>query len=200
MKVLKYGNTNTFYIEGTNGGMLIDTDYAGTISNFFKAIKQEKIDIADIQYMLATHYHPDHIGIMGELQKLGVKLVVVDVQFDYIHASDEVFIQDKNLYYRIIDDEKVRIVSIEESREYLHKMGFEGEIIHTPSHSADSISLILDDGSCFVGDLEPRDNLASYDDESLIVDGREAERIKAIKADWKLVESYNPKKIYYGHR
>ena len=36
---LKYGNTNTFLIRGTSGNLLIDTDY-----------------------VLATHYHPDHIS------------------------------------------------------------------------------------------------------------------------------------------
>jgi len=30
MKKLRYGNTNTFFLEGSNGGLLIDTDYAGT--------------------------------------------------------------------------------------------------------------------------------------------------------------------------
>ena len=29
MKKLRYGNTNTFYIDGNNGGLLVDTDYAG---------------------------------------------------------------------------------------------------------------------------------------------------------------------------
>ena len=31
---LKYGNTNTFFISGKDGGLLVDTDYAGTISSF----------------------------------------------------------------------------------------------------------------------------------------------------------------------
>lgn len=46
------------------------------------------------------------------------------------------------------------IVSTNESRPFLKKLGIEGEIIRTVSHSADSVSLILDDGNCFVGDLE----------------------------------------------
>ncbi len=69
MKKLRYGNTNTFYIVGVKGGLLIDTDYAGTLPQFFKAIKTACIGINDISYMLATHYPPDHIGIVSELQK-----------------------------------------------------------------------------------------------------------------------------------
>lgn len=30
---LKYGNTNTFFVRGTDGNLLIDTDYAGTLPN-----------------------------------------------------------------------------------------------------------------------------------------------------------------------
>ena len=36
---LKYGNTNTFYVPGKSGGLLIDTDYAGTLQAFFRALK-----------------------------------------------------------------------------------------------------------------------------------------------------------------
>ena len=32
--VLRYGNTNTYCLSGENGGLLIDTDYAGTMGVF----------------------------------------------------------------------------------------------------------------------------------------------------------------------
>ena len=51
----------------------------------------------------------------------------------------------------------------------------------------DSISLILDNGICFVGDLETIEYLDAYDGNS------------KLKSDWNLVMSYNPKKIYYAH-
>jgi len=49
--------------------------------------------------------------------------------------------------------------SVRESRDLLSCMGIHGRIVHTPSHSEDSISLVLDDGNCFVGDLEPLEYL-----------------------------------------
>ena len=52
---LKYGNTNTYFIDG----LLIDTDYAGTLPAFFREIKKNGIAVSDIKYILATHYHPD---------------------------------------------------------------------------------------------------------------------------------------------
>lgn len=61
------------------------------------------------------------------------------------------------------------------------------EIVSTPSHSEDSISLILNNGTCFGGDLEPIEYFEAY-----------TQNVK-LKKDWQLVMSYNPKIIYYAH-
>lgn len=72
MQNLKYGNTNTYFING----LLFDTDMPGTMPQFFKVIKQNDIPFDGIQYVLASHYHPDHIGLISELMGMGIKLVV----------------------------------------------------------------------------------------------------------------------------
>ena len=184
---LKYGNTNTFFIRGMRGNLLVDTDYAGTLPAFYKAIKEHEIKISDITYVLATHYHPDHIGLVSELIRLGVKLLVIDAQCPYIHFADTIFGRDKSLAYEPISTDHATIISTEESRAFLKSLGIDGEIVRTTSHSADSISLILDDGECFVGDLEPIEYLAAYD------------RNDVLKYDWELIMRYAPKTIYYAH-
>ena len=155
---LKYGNTNTFFVKGTQGSLLIDTGYAGTMPAFYKAIKNAGIKMSDIKYVLATHYHPDHMGLIGQLAMQGAKLLLVDLQKSSVHFSDRIFEKDK-LPFRVINDADSTIISCEESRKFLSSIGLSGEIVHTPSHSEDSISLILDNGSCFVGDLEPSEYL-----------------------------------------
>ncbi|WP_027438423.1 MBL fold metallo-hydrolase [Lachnospira multipara] len=184
---LRYGNTNTFYIAGAKGGLLIDTDYAGTLPQFFKAIKTACIDISDISYMLATHYHPDHIGIVSELQKLGVTLLIVDVQHSSVHFADDIFFRDKRLNYKPIDENVAKVISCAESRSFLCSIGISGEIIYTPSHSEDSVSIILDDGNCIVGDLEPVEYLAAYNHNP------------RLKSDWEQIMSYHPKRILSAH-
>ena len=184
---LKYGNTNTFLIRGKSGYLLVDTDYAGTLPAFYGAIKQYNIKVSDISYMLATHYHPDHIGLVSELMKQGVKLLVIDTQCSNIHYSDGIFSRDKRFNYDPIDEKDAIVISCKESRIFLKDLGISGEILSTMSHSKDSISLVLDDGICIVGDLEPIEYLGAYE-----------ENIK-LKADWEFVMSYNPKLIYYAH-
>ena len=184
---LRYGNTNTFYIPGSDGGLLVDTDWAGTLPLFFKAIKTAGIEMKAITTLLVTHYHPDHMGLADELQRLGVKLLVVDVQRLFVHASDEIFARDKHLSYRAVDESAATVISCAESRDVLKGLGIDGEILHTPSHSEDSVSLALDDGSCLVGDLEPLAYLAGYEENP------------ALKSDWEQLMRRRPKRILYAH-
>ena len=122
---LKYGNTNTFFIHGDNAGLLFDTDYAGTLSAFYKAIKQNCIAVKDIGYILASHYHPDHMGLISELMKQSVKLLVVDVQKGFLHYSDGIFARD-GFSYSPINELSATVISCEESRALLSCMGIHG--------------------------------------------------------------------------
>ena len=184
---LRYGNTNTFYIPGAGGGLLVDTDWAGTLPLFFKAIKGAGIEIKAITTLLITHYHPDHMGLAGELQQRGVKLLLADVQRPFAHAPDGIFARDRRLSYRPVDENAAAGFSCAESRALLKTLGIDGEILPTPSHSEDSVSLSLDDGSCLVGDLEPLAYLAGYNDNP------------ALKSDWEQIMDRHPKRILYAH-
>ena len=183
---LKYGNTNTFYIRGESCGLLIDTDYAGTLPAFYRALKAAGLGLRDISYILATHYHPDHMGLVSELMKQGARLLLADVQKESVHFSDRIFARD-HLPAEPIREEEAVLISCAESRDFLAGLGISGEIISTPSHSPDSISLILDSGDAFVGDLEPLDYLPAYDENA------------ALKRDWEQVLAHHPRRLFYAH-
>lgn len=183
IRLLKYGNTNCYYIKGENGSLLIDTDIVGTLQAFYKKIKES--DIKSIDYLLITHFHPDHMGIAQNIIDMGTKLLLIDIQESYIHNSDKIFQRYKNIEFKPINTEPV-IISCEESREFLKGLGINGEIIYTPGHSDDSISLILDNGSVFAGDLYDLNSAAEFNDEK-------------IDSSWNKILSYNISKIYYGH-
>lgn len=180
---LKYGNTTTYFING----LLIDTDMPGTLDLLFKELKRNNLQLCSIKYVLATHYHPDHMGLVSELISLGVKLLLIDCQKDYVNFSDQIFARQENLNYQPIETNDAIMISCSESRKFLAGLGIDGEIIQTQSHSADGIALITDDGNCFVGDLEPQSYAEGYEDNN------------QLKKDWEKIMEYNPKKIYFAH-
>ena len=106
VSILRYGNTNTYFIEGTDGGILVDTDWAGTLPGFYRALKANQLCVKDIRYVFATHYHPDHMGLISELMRQGVQLLLFDVQIELVHFSDQIFAKDKRLHYEPIAYEK----------------------------------------------------------------------------------------------
>lgn len=184
---LRYGNTNTFLVPCSSGYLLVDTDYAGALPAFYMALKTAGVQVKDIAYVLATHYHPDHMGLIPELMKQGVRLLLMDTQGNDVHGSDQIFAREKHLRFIPIDDSDAEVVSCRKSRAFLAGIGIAGEIISTPSHSRDSVSLVLDDGDCLVGDLEPMEYLSAYQENP------------ALKKDWDAVLSFRPKRILYSH-
>lgn len=184
MKILRYGSTNTCFLEG---GLLIDTDCAGKIQGFYRALKTQNLQLCDIRYVLATHYHPDHMGLIGTLMQQGVRLLLTEKQLCHVHDADYIYAREKCTGFVPVDESSADIISCADSRAFLRTLGIDGEIISTPSHSPDSISVILDSGICIVGDLEPLSYLAAYEDNA------------ALQADWDRIRSFSPRRIIYAH-
>lgn len=180
---LKYGNTNTYLINL----LLFDAGMFGTIAAFYKCLKHNNIQLHDIKYVLCSHYHPDHMGLVSELMKEGIKLLLLENQKAYIHFSDKIFEKQFGQKYNPIDEKNAVIISAQDSRSFLKKLGINGQIITTSSHSEDGIALILDDGQFFVGDLEPVEFIEGYENNDVL------------KTDWENIRKLEPAIIYYGH-
>ena len=184
---IRYGNTNTFLIKGTKSSILIDTDYAGTLPAFYKAIKELGIKVSDINYVLATHYHPDHIGLVSELMDQGVKLILMESQVNSVHYSDTIFAKEPHLNYKPIDESMAMILKFDDAHSFLDSLGISGNIGSTKSHSEDSIYVALSDGTFILGDLEPLGYLDAYQDNL------------ALKEDWEQILRQKPRLFLYAH-
>ncbi len=111
------------------------------------------IQLAGIPYQLVTHYHPDHAGLAEELKRLGVRLIVIDTQLAGIPLL-RTYVKPEDNYTDIQLAGNI-LLTVAESRAFLADIGIQGEIISTPGHSHDSVTLILDEGAAFTGDLTP---------------------------------------------
>ena len=183
---LNYSNTNTYWIEGSKGTLLFDTGWAGTFKSFCSALREHGKVLQDIDYILLSHFHPDHVGIAQDIADKGPVITIVSQQKNFVHAADGVFAKVKGLKFTPIVDDRLNVITTEQSRGFLQSLGIEGEIIYTPGHSDDGISLKLDDGRIFVGDLNPLYELELHK-------GTEIER------SWNKLLAFKPSMIYYGH-
>jgi endoribonuclease LACTB2 len=179
-----YDSTNYYLIESNSGKLLVDCGWPGTLPKFSAELRRKGISLNEIKYLLLTHFHPDHAGLTQELKELGTKLLLLESQIDFIAPLSKLF-KKKTLPYVEISQGDNLILKFDESRKFLANLGINGEIISTPGHSDDSITLILDEGFAFTGDLQPRFML------------REEDRISL--ESWNKIYEHKISRIFPGH-
>ena len=142
---ITYNSTNYYLIPCNDGFLLIDAGWNGLLRVFLEKLHSIGIAPVQIKYILLTHHHHDHAAIVQELRKMTeAKLIVHKEQLPY-------FIKYQ---YRPIDfDAADVIVDSDIDDVSLRNIGVQGKIVLTPGHSHDSISVLLDNGNAYIGDL-----------------------------------------------
>lgn len=177
-----YDSTNYWVIGGPGPRLLIDIGWPGTLPKLLANLARKDIKLSDVGHLLVTHYHPDHAGLAQELKNKGVRLIVLQQQIAAIPVL-RTHIKESFPYVEISLHGNA-VTTCEDSRSFLKAIGIAGEIVATPGHSNDSVSLLLDDGSVFTGDLtSPR--LSEPDSEAM--------------ASWRLLRNMGAKMVYPGH-
>lgn len=148
-----YRSTNYWVVSAGSSRLLVDIGWPGSLGSMKANLKRMGIPLGEIRYALATHYHIDHAGLAEELKKEGVALLVIDVQVAAIPLM-KTWTKPGDHYVEITEKGNV-IISCAQSRQVLSQIGIAGEILHTPGHTDHCVSLLLDDGSVFTGDLPP---------------------------------------------
>jgi glyoxylase-like metal-dependent hydrolase (beta-lactamase superfamily II) len=148
-----YRSTNYWVVSAGTSRLLVDIGWPGTLGTMKANLNRMDVPLREIRYALATHYHIDHAGLAEELKNEGIPLLVLDVQADAIPVM-KTWTKPSDNYVEITSHGNV-VISFDESRPLLGRIGIPGEILHTPGHSEHCVSLLLDDGSVFTGDLPP---------------------------------------------
>jgi ribonuclease/clavin/mitogillin len=148
---ISFRSTNYYVLADTRPRLLFDAGWPGMLGKMQASAQRVGVRLEDIPYQLVSHFHMDHAGLTEELKRMGVQLIVLDFQLPAIpHLRDHMKPQDH--YTEINPDDNI-VITAATSRAFLAKIGIPGEIISTPGHSDDSITLILDEGIAFTGDL-----------------------------------------------
>jgi len=168
---LNLGITKCYLLKCTDGYLLIDTGYKHKFRKFIREIHRVGVKIVDIKYILLTHHHDDHAGFVAEMRTYtNARLIIHEESapalrkgesentmqpinrrikklfpiFRLLHPDfkfPQVFLKEDDILIAKNDDEMLRTI------------GIHGQILMTPGHSHDSMSVLMDDGSAFVGDL-----------------------------------------------
>jgi glyoxylase-like metal-dependent hydrolase (beta-lactamase superfamily II) len=178
---VKCKSTNCFVIEAAGGYLLFDAGWVNEYGNFRDNLKRANISPKDIKSFVVSHFHVDHAGLAGLLINNGKEFVVFENQRGHIDEMEE-FIAVKKYVYTKIDRGKILHKKINASRDWLRAIGIGGEIIQVFGHGDQSVTLLLDTGEAFTGDLPP---IYEYDE--------------LVKRDWDTIISKNAKYIYPAH-
>ena len=179
-----YRSTNYWVISAGSSRILVDLGWPGEMGQMRARLKQMGVPLQEIRYGLATHYHIDHAGLGQELKLAGVPLLVIDVQLAAIPVM-KTWIKPQDRYMEITTHDNV-VIAAADSRAVLERIGIPGEILHTPGHSDDSVSLLLDDGAVFTGDLTALEHV-SVEDPAVVA------------ASWQLLRNRGATTVYPGH-
>ncbi len=146
-----YRSTNYWVISAGTSRLLLDLGWPGTMGAMRAALARAGVPLREIRYAIATHFHIDHAGLAQDIKLAGVPLLVADVQVAHIaRIGDHVKPTDGFTSITLHDNQVITLAS---SRAVLADIRIGGQLVHTPGHSPDSISLLLDGGAVFTGDL-----------------------------------------------
>ncbi|MEN6610536.1 MAG: MBL fold metallo-hydrolase [Methanoregulaceae archaeon] len=152
---------------------LIDTGVRGSKDPIFAYIRSTGRDPSEIEQIILTHSHPDHIGAAREIQERTGCTVAA-------HPAERDWIEDVNFQERerpvpgfktlVGGSVPVDTLLPDSSRIHPEHAGTL-RVIHTPGHSAGSISLLhKEEGALFSGDAIPLPgDIPIYDDPGALV-------------------------------
>jgi hydroxyacylglutathione hydrolase len=165
---VKLGITYCYLIRGGTDYIMVDAGPPNTLVKFRHKLDKLGIVPARIKQIFITHIHFDHMGSLAGICELtGAKSVMhhldrEDVEKGMVNMPRGMGALGKMLTVFLLAIKplvKRAIDPVPVDRELgdrpfsLSAFQIRGKVLHTPGHTKGSISLILDSGEAFVGDL-----------------------------------------------
>ncbi len=196
-----------FLIHQNKNLFLIDTGFLGFGKKILKKILKIGRQPQDLKLIMVSHSHIDHCGGLKEV-KSHTKALVGCHKLD----GEDVICGSKRISPPITSSGKILSplahfslpflktkgtiphLHLEEGM-LLEEFGLNAKVIHTPGHTQGSISILLEDGSAFTGDLIMGKTVIN-DEPSL---GAFAEDLNNLRESWVKILKAGAKTIYPAH-
>ena len=201
---------NNYLVSYDAGYILVDTGYAGGFPHFMKMLKKYHIQPEEIKYLFLTHAHDDHAGFLNEvLEATSAEVILQPKAIEGLKRGQNSFeggcssllawlfcqvltlLGHGNHRYPVIKEEYIkRLVPIDS--EQFKTLDFPYEILETPGHTSDHISLLVGN-NLFCGDAA-MNGIPSLRRTTIWV-----EDLEQFKQSWKKIIEKNPEMIYPAH-
>ncbi|NWH06724.1 MBL fold metallo-hydrolase [Desulfobacter latus] len=146
---------------------LIDTGTKGCFRHIFNYIRENGRDISDIETVILSHSHPDHIGSAAEIKNIaGCRILAHEGEKSWIENID---IQNRERpvpgFFELVDQSVKIDAFLEHNREIKADKNITMKIIHSPGHSRGSVNILFpEDRILFTADSIPvKNDIPNYD-------------------------------------
>lgn len=207
------GFTDCYLIQDDRDVIMIDGGTPGNIDTLKTAIATHSIQPSDIKLIVVTHGHIDHIGSLNDIKTYTGAQVAAHYddqqcleQGDWIDTHEPkgvgrwfqivaaVFLPILHLMYPNAPPVEVDQV-ISDDGLSLSEYGIHGRIVYTPGHTIGSLSVVLDSGEAFVGDLAMNKFPLRRSPGLPTL----ADDIELVKTSWRHLIDLGAQTVYPGH-
>ena len=160
IKVPFVGSTRFVYAYLIYGKQicLVDSGTASAKEMIFNYLQKTGRDPKEINLLVQTHSHADHIGLSAEIKKIsGCKVAAHGVEKAWIEDIELQYRERPTATFRSYVQDSVGVDLVVKDGDTLDLGGgLALEVIHTPGHSSGSVSFLFsEDGALFSGDAIP---------------------------------------------
>jgi glyoxylase-like metal-dependent hydrolase (beta-lactamase superfamily II) len=200
------GICNTYLLRGERT-ILIDGGAMGGLPAFKRSLQNLKIDPKEIELILITHGHWDHITCLADIQKMtGAKIAVHEKDRFMVETGEPPFPDGVTTYGRMMAWSAKRILRphlsplkvdtvIPDAGMSLKPFGIPGKVVYTPGHTMGHVSIILESGDAIVGDMAMNDWYLRLTPGLPIL----ADDINLVVENWKKILPLGIKRIHPAH-
>ncbi|GAB4581215.1 MAG: MBL fold metallo-hydrolase [Anaerolineales bacterium] len=187
--------------------IFIDGGAAGGLREFTQGLEKLRVNPKEIALILLTHGHWDHIACLSAIREMtGAQVAVHYRDQAWVETGRPAFPAGVTPYGRAmiwlanrlihpkLPPVKVDRVLGDEGFS-LEEFGIPGRVVYTPGHSMGSVSILLDSGEAFVGDLAMNDWYLRLTPGLPVL----ADDLGLVLASWKRLIPMGVKKVYPAH-